>query len=192
MLTKEDTALVTLMGLAQHYRMKYCHPSQAKIAALSWKIHGVKMSERSLNRYLKSLEDSKTIERVRRISKQHFNNGKFVPSALEINCARPSPRNPEDGRFKTTIYKFTGKAFNRIFLLARKLNNVFKFYRIPEWARRKLQSERDKAAKHANRLPQMAHYNPLRGVSVVKNSPVKVGEVLKTVRKRWWKPSEAT
>jgi len=70
-----------------------------------------------------------------------------------------------------------------MFLLARKVNNVFKFYRIPEWARRQIQSQKDKAAKPDNRVPKVAHYNPLRGVSVIGNPPVKVGEVLKTMIK---------
>lgn len=181
MLSKEDAVVLTLMGLAQNYRVKWCYPSQEKILALCLRIHHVKMSNRSLNRYLRSLENSKTILRIRRLSKRHFFNGEFVPSNPEINCARPSPRNPEDGRFKTTIYTFTGKCFNRMFLLGKKISRLFNFYRLPEWYRRKLQSEKDKAAKLDNRLPKMADYNPSRGVVVSSSSPVKVGEILKTM-----------
>lgn len=191
MLSKEDAILLTLMGLAQHYKAKYCKPSQKKILDLCFRIHGVKMSRRTLNRLLRLLEESKTIERIRRLSKRHFDNGKFVESVPEINCASPSQRNPEDGRFKTTLYKFTGKCFNRMFLLARKLGNLFKFYRWPEWARRKYQSEKAKAAQPVNRVPKLAHYNPIQGVSVTNSSPDGVVTILKGLRVIRLKPSEA-
>jgi hypothetical protein len=183
MLSKEDAALLTLMGLAQNYKVRWCYPSQEKIRALCLKIHGVSMSNRSLNRYLRSLEESKTIERIRRLSKRHFNNGEFIPTVNPTGAMRPSPRNPEDGRFKTTIYKFTGKAFNRMFLMGRKLNNLFKFYKIPEWLRRKNQSEKDGAAKKDNRLPKMADYNPLQGGSVTTSSPEWWIEYLEEVKR---------
>lgn len=78
-----------------------------------------------------------------------------------------------------------------MFLLARKFANLFKFYRWPEWARRKYQSEMAKSSKAVNRVPDMAHYNPLRGVIVKNSSPEGVRTILKGLRVIRLKPSEA-
>jgi len=95
------------------------------------------------------------------------------------------------GRFKSTIYTFTGKCYNYMFKLARKLGNLWKFFHWPLWAHRKDQALKGKRSKTINRLPKMAEYNPQKGVSV--GSLEGVGSILQRVLplNRRLKPSEA-
>lgn len=59
----------TLIHLSTKYGKKYCYPSQDKIIELLKKYHSVEISRRSLNRWLRYLEDAGYFERRRRITK---------------------------------------------------------------------------------------------------------------------------
>jgi hypothetical protein len=74
-----------------------------------------------------------------------------------------------------------------MFLLARKLGNLFKFYRWPGWANEKKIQKGTQASQANYRLPKMAEYNPLRGVSV--SSLEVVGDVLRRLSPIKGKPS---
>ena len=79
----------TLIHLSRKYGKKYCYPSQDKIIELLNKYHNIKISRRSLNRWLRYLEDEGYFVRRRRITKG------------------------DDDRFhfKSTIYIIKGKMF---------------------------------------------------------------------------------
>ena len=55
-----------LMGLAGHYKKRYCWPSQDKICSLFQAHTGVHLSRRSLNRQLGALEAEGWIKRTKR------------------------------------------------------------------------------------------------------------------------------
>jgi hypothetical protein len=95
----------TLIHLSRKYGKKYCYPSQDKIVELLKKYHKVELSRRSLNRWLRYLEDEGYFERKRRITMG------------------------DDGRFhfKSTIYIIKGKMFR----LAYKFSSLFEH--MPFW-----------------------------------------------------------
>ena len=65
-----------------------------------------------MNRILKILEAEGIIERVRRLRKGI--EGKIV--------------------FCSTLYKFKGKLFNLLFKMKKRLEGLFSFFRVPNWA----------------------------------------------------------
>ena len=58
----------TLIHLSSKYKKKYCYPSQEKILELLRKYHGIGISRRSLNRWLRHLENQGYFRRQRRIT----------------------------------------------------------------------------------------------------------------------------
>lgn len=95
----------TLIHLSRKYGKKYCYPSQDKIIELLKKYHKVELSRRSLNRWLRYLEDAGYFERKRRITMG------------------------DDGRFhfRSTVYIIKGKMFK----VAYKLSSLFE--NMPFW-----------------------------------------------------------
>jgi len=81
--------LSILYKLNCRYKKRYCFPSQQKIIDLLGKYQKIERTVRTLNRWLKSLEDKKYIKRTRRIR-----------------------RDPVVGYvFKSTLYKITKKGY---------------------------------------------------------------------------------
>ena len=76
-------------ALNRRYKKRYCFPSQSKIVELLGKFHNVDRSVRTINRWLRDLEDDKCIKRIRRIR-----------------------RDPVFGYvFKSTLYKITKRGY---------------------------------------------------------------------------------
>ena len=73
-----------LRGLMKHFGKSYCYPSQKKIVELLWKQHGVKISRRTLNRYLDDLERWNCISRIRRLRKGPDGEIQFFTTAYYI------------------------------------------------------------------------------------------------------------
>lgn len=138
MLGKNDAILLTMVGYSQHFGKAYIFPSQDQLRRQAEARWGEPMSRRTLNRFLRRQEDAGYFERVNRC---HFIN-------------------ENNKKFKTTLYKLSGKLFSHIKSLEKRISNLGKFIRCPEWLRRKKQSEKDKDAKNNNRVPFLASHNP--------------------------------
>lgn len=104
--------LSALLGIAKKHNKKYCWVSQEKLAQLVGEYGGIWMSNRTLNRDLRFLEDDGWITRVRRITKG--DDGRF--------------------RFRCTLYKFEVKVFNTLFSIGNAVKRLFSHYRLPPWA----------------------------------------------------------
>jgi hypothetical protein len=104
--------LGALLGIAKKHNKKYCWVSQKKLGELVGEFGGIWMSNRTLNRDLRFLEDDGWIQRVRRITMG------------------------DDGRFKfrCTLYKFKAKVFNTLFSIGNAVKRLFSHYRLPRWA----------------------------------------------------------
>ena len=135
---KRDALVLTLAGYSQYFEKAYIFPSQDQIRRQCESRWGEPMSKRTINRQLRVLDDQEYFKRVNRC---HFINA-------------------NDKKFKTTLYKLSGKLFSHVKSLEKRISNLGKFMRCPEWLRRKRQSEKDKAAKSHYRVPFMASHNP--------------------------------
>lgn len=106
------SVLDTLAGIAERHGKPYCYPSQLSIMRLLKDYHGLKLSRRTLNRWLFNLELAGYFKRVRR--HRRGNNGEII--------------------FKSTLYKLTGKLFNAMGRLAGRLKKFFGVFRVPKMA----------------------------------------------------------
>jgi hypothetical protein len=104
--------LDTLGGIAQKFAKPYCFPSQKKILGCLERYHGIKVSLRTINRWLAALEDQGYFVRVRRHIRGE--NGGII--------------------FRSTLYKLTGKYFNYLGRLAKRLKGFFGVFRVPKLA----------------------------------------------------------
>jgi hypothetical protein len=93
-----------------------------------------------------------------------------------IRIRRPLKHNVGQGRFKSTLYKFTGKCFNYVWLLTRKLAFLWKYFSFPKWVKEKAAKAGRPIPPSINRVPKVAEYNPLKGVSV--RGLERVGDIL--------------
>lgn len=108
-----DIAIVSvLMGIGKTYGKKYVVPSQRTILGLLYRFHGVKISRRTLNRRLRWLENGFYIRRQRRRS--------LLKEPL--------------GQFRSTMYFFKGKLYNKLHSLGNWITGLFRFYRVPKVA----------------------------------------------------------
>ena len=92
--------LSSLLGIAKKYDKKYCFVSQERLRELAGEFGGIWMSNRTLNRDLRFLEDDGWIERIRRHHKG--TDGKIL--------------------FACTLYKFKAKVFNTLSEILTRLN----------------------------------------------------------------------
>jgi len=109
-----------LLGIAKKYNRKYCWVSQEKLVELVGTYGGIWMSNRTLNRDLRFLEDEGWIERIRRHHKGP--DGKIL--------------------FACTLYKFKAKVFNTLFSIGNAVKRLFTHYRLPLWAEYQLSQKR--------------------------------------------------
>lgn len=84
--------LSVLYQLNLKYQKNYCFPGQKKIIELMEEYQGIKRSIRTLNRWLRYMEDKKFIKRKRRIKKD------LVEGIM----------------FKSTLYKITYKGYKAL------------------------------------------------------------------------------
>lgn len=71
--------LDTLRGIQTRYGRKYCWPSQEKLLERLKTCHGIEITRRTLNYWLKDLQDRKLIHRIRRLTR-----GRFMSTAYYI------------------------------------------------------------------------------------------------------------
>jgi hypothetical protein len=112
--------LNALLGIAKKHNKKYCYVGQEKLRKLVGEFGGIWMSNRTLNRDLRFLEDDNWIERIRRLHKNP--EGKIV--------------------FACTLYKFKAKVFNALFSIGNSVKRLFLHYRLPCWAEYQLSQKR--------------------------------------------------
>lgn len=107
-----ESELISLLSVAKAHKKKYCFVSQKRMAELLEKYHRVGISNRTLNRDLRWLEDNGFISRLRRI--RVGADGKLV--------------------FCSTLYKFTGKLFNWLYAMGNRVKRFFTFFHLPKMA----------------------------------------------------------
>jgi predicted transcriptional regulator len=61
-----DRLLQVLIGLSRGKKRVWCYPSQDKLVSLLARYHGIRISRRTLNRWLRDLESAGFIRRIRR------------------------------------------------------------------------------------------------------------------------------
>ena len=82
-----ESIIQTLAGLSRTKEGRWCYPSQVALLKLLVKFHGVGMSRRSLNRYLRELVARGYIRRVRRISRGRDGKPRFA-STVYVICRK--------------------------------------------------------------------------------------------------------
>ena len=107
-----EAAVMSLLGVARKYNKFYCWVSQKRLEELIEKYHCIGLSNRTLNRDLRWLEDNGYISRLRRIRVNK--EGKLV--------------------FCSTLYKFTGKLFNWLHSMGNRVKRLFSHFRLPRLA----------------------------------------------------------
>jgi hypothetical protein len=112
MTSRCEAVAITLLSVAKKHEKKYCWVSQKRIQELVERYHKMVMSNRTLNRDLRWLEDNGYISRLRRI--RLGAGGKLV--------------------FCSTLYKFTGKLFNWLYKIGNRVKRFFTFFRLPKMA----------------------------------------------------------
>lgn len=102
----------TLLAIAKKYEKGYCYPSQRHILRLLRQRQWIDISLRTLNRYLKEMEEEGYFSRVRRL--RCGQGGKIV--------------------FCSTLYKLGGKLFNWVYKEVSWGKRLFSFFRLPKMA----------------------------------------------------------
>jgi len=156
MTSRCEAVVISLLSVAKAHQKKYCWASQAKIQELVNTYHRITLSNRSLNRDLRWLEDNGYILRIRRI--------RVDPQGRLVFCS--------------TLYKFTGKLFNWLYAIGNRVKRLFTFFRLPKWADHQLAQ---KAAFHdtapsgsttllvKERNGTVSRYNPRTGALLTSN-----------------------
>ena len=119
MTSRCEAEVMSLLGIAKKYHKFYCWVSQKRIEELLEKYHQFGISNRTLNRDLRWLEDNGYISRLRRIRVNK--EGKLV--------------------FCSTLYKFTGKLFNWLNSMGNRVKRLFSHFRLPRLADYQLQQK---------------------------------------------------
>jgi len=112
MTSRCEAEVISLLSVARKHQKKYCWVSQKRIEELLDKYHGMGISNRTLNRDLRWLEDNGYISRLRRI--------RVGPDGKLVFCS--------------TLYKFKGKLFNWLYYQGNCVKRLFSFFRLPKWA----------------------------------------------------------
>jgi hypothetical protein len=112
MTSRREAVVISLLSVAKKHGKKYCWVSQKRIQELVEKYHKMGLSNRSLNRDLRWLEDNGYISRLRRI--------RVDPQGRLVFCS--------------TLYKFTGKLFNWLYAMGNRVKRLFSFFHLPKWA----------------------------------------------------------
>jgi len=120
MTSRCEAVVISLLSVAKKHGKKYCWVSQNRLEELVIKYHKMAMSNRTLNRDLRWLEDNGYISRLRRI--------RVDPAGRMVFCS--------------TLYKFKGKLFNWLYSVGNRVKRLFSFFRLPKWADYKLTQKR--------------------------------------------------
>ena len=119
MTSRCESVVISLLSVAKAHQKKYCFVSQKHIEELLKKYHSLGISNRTLNRDLRWLEDNGYISRLRRI--RIGKDGKLV--------------------FCSTLYRFKGKLFNWLYLMGNRVKRFFSFFRLPKMADHQLKQK---------------------------------------------------
>jgi len=150
MTSRCEAVLMSLLGVAKKYHKFYCWVSQKRLEELIEKYHSIGLSNRTLNRDLRWLEDNGFISRVRRIRVNK--EGKLV--------------------FCSTLYKFTGKLFNWLHSMGNRVKRLFSHFRLPRLADYQLKQKQAFSLATAssvelllvkNKDGSVSQYNPRTG-----------------------------
>lgn len=142
MQSKLAPILETLLAVAKKAQKAYCYPSQARILLLLVKFHKLRISRRTLNRYLKTLEQDHFFTRVRRHRKG--------PAAVNpVTGAEGAPKI----LFASTLYKLGARAFNWVAERLARAQRFFSFFRVPKLAQYKAASAR--YGNHSGQLDRL-------------------------------------
>ena len=114
-----ESLIISLLSVAKKHGRYYCFVSQKRLEELLGMYHGFGISNRTLNRDLRWLEDNGYISRLRRIRVNK--EGKLV--------------------FCSTLYKFTGKLFNWLNSMGNRVKRLFSHFRLPRLADYQLQQK---------------------------------------------------
>lgn len=112
--TTHQAILATLAYLAARHSKKYCYPSQETLLKLLKRHHGIEICRRTLNYYLKDLEDNKLIERyVRRYRRADGSlvfrtTGYYVLWTLKIVMKKAT----DTARYLFSLFRVQGRAHN--------------------------------------------------------------------------------
>lgn len=107
-----EAILSTYFGVAGKYQKPYCYPSQRHTLRLLKKYHKIDISVRTLNRYLRKMEDQTFIGRTRR--HREGKDGKII--------------------FNTTLTHLRARAFDWAFRRLMGAAKVFSFFHLPKMA----------------------------------------------------------
>jgi hypothetical protein len=105
----DQAIIITLGSVALKYRKPYCFPSQNHIRRLLFQHHGIKISRRTLNRHLDTLQLERFFTRIRRLARSE--TGKLL--------------------FNTTLYKLKKKFFNFAGFMKHQGERFAAFFRVP-------------------------------------------------------------
>jgi hypothetical protein len=150
MTSRREAVVMSLLGVAKKYQKFYCWVSQKRLEELIEKYHAIGLSNRTLNRDLRWLEDNGYISRLRRIRVDK--QGKLV--------------------FCSTLYKFTGKLFNWLYRMGNRVKRLFSHFRLPKLADYQLQQKQAftpaasssvKTVLIKERDGSVSRYNPTTG-----------------------------
>lgn len=110
--SRKEAIMSCLFGVSMKYGKKYCYPSQAKLEQLLSTYHDFDISNRTLNRDLREMEDEGWFGRTRRTKK--VGRGKKI--------------------FTSTLFKFKAKAYIWLNSLMKWGKKVFSSFRLPKMA----------------------------------------------------------
>jgi DNA-binding transcriptional ArsR family regulator len=116
-----EAILISLLSVAQKHQRFYCWISQKRLEELVERYHKIGLSNRTLNRDLRWLEENGYISRLRRI--RVGQGGKLV--------------------YCSSLYKFTGKLFNWLNSVGKRVKKLFSFFRLPKLADHCLRQKQD-------------------------------------------------
>lgn len=85
--TRQAAILAVLAYLEHRHRKTYAFPSQEKLLSLLWRMHGIQMSRRTLNRDLAELEGMSAIARTRRHTRKRGAGFVFRSTLYQIKRA---------------------------------------------------------------------------------------------------------
>jgi len=130
---RSEAVMMTLFGISKTYGKAYCFPGQKRILSLMEEYHGFEISRRTLCRDLLELEKEGFIKRVRRLRRTPA--GKLL--------------------FNSTLYKFTGKAFNYLFGLGKWVKGLLSAFRVPKPSHNKSKTENEISSKSPARVDNL-------------------------------------
>jgi len=118
--SRAEATLFTLLGIAKKCKKKYCYPRQSTVEKSLKSYHQFPISNRTLNRDLRKLEDEGYIRRTKRT---------YKPKNKPIS-------------FTSSLYRFRAKTFNWLFSLQNQVKRLFTHFRLPKWADNQLVQKR--------------------------------------------------